>query len=250
MKIHVFSREEIETSIRIKSAYVVISIRNPGEPHAKVKKQSGLRVSELASLTAGSFSLGESPSVAIGPAYAKNRRQDNLPLRADMAGRLLEFLVGKMPTAKAFPKLNSEHSADMLKADLESSGLPYDLEGKTFDFHALRHQFISSLAAAGVHPKTAQQSARHSTITLTMDRYSHVFRGDLNQAIELLPDYSARTKQQRATGTSDASPDKGENVLAFCLAHQDGKQGHPGILGEQTTASAQSEEKPHEQQET
>ena len=43
MKIHVFSREEIETSVRIKSAYVVISIRNPGEPHAKVKKQSGLR---------------------------------------------------------------------------------------------------------------------------------------------------------------------------------------------------------------
>jgi hypothetical protein len=28
-----------------------------------------------------------------------------------------------------------------------------------FDFHAIRHQFISSLAAAGVHPKTAQTLA-------------------------------------------------------------------------------------------
>ena len=43
MKIHVFGREEIETGIRIKPAYVVISIRNSGEPLAKVKKQTGLR---------------------------------------------------------------------------------------------------------------------------------------------------------------------------------------------------------------
>ncbi len=43
MKIHVLSRKEIETGIRIKPAYVVISIRNPGEPLAKVKKQAGLR---------------------------------------------------------------------------------------------------------------------------------------------------------------------------------------------------------------
>ena len=43
MKIHVFSREEIETGIRIESAYVVISIRDPGKPRAKIKKQPGLR---------------------------------------------------------------------------------------------------------------------------------------------------------------------------------------------------------------
>ena len=43
MKIHVFGREEIESGIRIKPAYVVISIRNSGESRAKVKKQPGLR---------------------------------------------------------------------------------------------------------------------------------------------------------------------------------------------------------------
>ena len=42
MKVHVFTREQIETGIRIKPAYVVISIRNSGEPRAKVKK-AGLR---------------------------------------------------------------------------------------------------------------------------------------------------------------------------------------------------------------
>ena len=43
MKVHVFTREQIETGIRIKPAYAVISIRNSGETRAKVKKQPGLR---------------------------------------------------------------------------------------------------------------------------------------------------------------------------------------------------------------
>ena len=181
---------------------------------------TGLRVSELGSLTAGSFSLGESPSVTIAAAYAKNRRQDTLPLRGDMAGLLREFLAGKMPSVKVFPKLSREHSAEMLRADLLSAGLPYELDGKTFDFHALRHQFISGLAAAGVHPKTAQQLARHSTITLTMDTYTHVFRGELDKAVDALPDWHTPESQSlQATGTTDTPI--AENVLArsWALLH-------------------------------
>ena len=167
---------------------------------------TGLRVSELASLTAGSFTLGESPSVTIKAAYAKNRRKDTLPLRADVAALMRGFLATRMPSAKAFPKLNNRISADMLKADLKSAGLPYNLDGKLFDFHALRHQFISGLAAAGVHPKTAQQLARHSTITLTMDNYTHVFRGDLDKAVDALPNWHT-PDQARATGTTDMPTD-------------------------------------------
>ncbi|MGC9261717.1 MAG: hypothetical protein ACP5I8_16765 [Phycisphaerae bacterium] len=43
MKIHVFSREEIEVGVLIKSAYVVISISDPDKPRPKIKKQAGLR---------------------------------------------------------------------------------------------------------------------------------------------------------------------------------------------------------------
>jgi site-specific recombinase XerD len=48
------------------------------------------------------------------------------------------------------------------------------LNGKVYDFHALRHQFITNLARSGVHPKTTQELARHSTIALTMNFYTHV----------------------------------------------------------------------------
>ena len=42
------------------------------------------------------------------------------------------------------------------------------------DVHSLRHRFITELAKAGVHPKDANEHARHSMITLTTDRYAHV----------------------------------------------------------------------------
>ncbi len=40
MEIRVFSRDEIESGSLIKFTYVVISIRDPGKPLEKVKKQS------------------------------------------------------------------------------------------------------------------------------------------------------------------------------------------------------------------
>ncbi|MCZ2343894.1 MAG: hypothetical protein LC104_19165 [Bacteroidales bacterium] len=51
------------------------------------------------------------------------------------------------------------------------------------DFHSLRHLFITRLVAAGVHLKDAKELARHSTSTLTIDRYSHVELADNAAAI-------------------------------------------------------------------
>ena len=90
-----------------------------------------------------------------------------------------------------------EKIADELQRRTESSFLkPENASGEVADFHALRHTFISMLASSGVHPKIAQQLARHSTITLTMDRYSHTKLVDLNAAVENLP--SLATPQKSA----------------------------------------------------
>ncbi len=70
----------------------------------------------------------------------------------------------------------------------ESDFLTYrDRNGRVADFHALRHTFITNLIAAGVHPRPAQTLARHSTITLTLDRYSHTLRGAETAALAALP---------------------------------------------------------------
>jgi len=68
----------------------------------------------------------------------------------------------------------------------------------------LRHTFITRLTQSGVHPKTAQALARHSTIKLTMVRYSHSFREDEEAAVEALPSLSAVAKRQAATGSDHA----------------------------------------------
>jgi site-specific recombinase XerD len=42
-----------------------------------------------------------------------------------------------------------------------------------YHFHTLRHTSITKLCNSGVHPKTAQTLARHSSIGLTMDKHTH-----------------------------------------------------------------------------
>ena len=99
----------------------------------------------------------------------------------------------------------------MLKADLRKAGIPYRIDpfhGKVADFHSLRHTCGSWVAAAGVHPKVIQRIMRHSTITLTMDRYTHAFKSDEINALDKLPDLSySGGRAAIATGTHDANPD-------------------------------------------
>jgi len=50
-------------------------------------------------------------------------------------------------------------------------------DGEVLDFHSLRHTCGAWLASTGSNPKTVQSVMRHSTITLTMDCYGHLFPG-------------------------------------------------------------------------
>jgi len=59
--------------------------------------------------------------------------------------------------------------------------------GRVVDFPSLRHGFITYLVTANVPPKGAKMLARHSTISLTMDRYTHLGIVDLVAGLKLLP---------------------------------------------------------------
>lgn len=166
--------------------------------------ETGLRSGELRSLTRASFAFdGETPTVTVGAAYSKRRREDTLPLRPALAEALRAFLASKLPTASAFNMPEDRRDmSNVFKADRDAAGIAErDAAGKVADFHALRHTFISNLAAGGVHPKVAQTLARHSTITLTMDRYTHQYAGDELAALDVLPDLSAAPQTALATGT-------------------------------------------------
>src|SRR5688572_24120566 len=169
----------------------------------RLAAETGLRAGELASLTRASFELkGQPPTVTVEAAYSKRRRRDVLPLRQDTAMELAHFLADRLPGARAFNFPWQTAVRKAFRADLEDSGVK-DLDDPLgpLDFHSLRHTFLTNLARAGVHPKTAQALARHSTISLTLDRYTHVALGDEVRAIEALPRLGASDRSLKATGT-------------------------------------------------
>ena len=187
----------------------------------RVAVETGLRAGELRSLTRASFDLDATPpTVFVLAAYSKHRREDVLPLRSDTAADLRAFLSGALPAAQAFHVPTRRNVAPMFRADLKAAGIPYrDESDRVADFHALRHTFITNLANSGVHPKVAQALARHSTITLTMDRYSHTYIGEQSAAVAALPDLAQATAQEaRATGTDDGAH------LAEYLASEGGRR--------------------------
>ena len=152
---------------------------------------TGFRAGELASLTWQSFELdGPAPTVTILAAYSKRRRNDVQPLRLDVAEMfaLWQEEQGVTPDSKVFSGFDETKGARMMRKDLKSANISYrDSSDHVVDFHALRHTFISNIVVGGASPKVAQQLARHSTISLTMDTYTHLQMHHEQAALEGLP---------------------------------------------------------------
>jgi integrase len=217
---------------------------------------TGLRKGELASLTVGQAHLdGSTPFLELAAADEKNRQGSQIPLRADLAAELGEWLKERserlrggatiaMP-CKSAVGLPSEAPlltvpaglVRILDRDLRAAGIPKrDERGRTVDVHALRHSFGTLLSKGGVAPRTAQAAMRHSTIDLTMNVYTDPKLLDVQGALDVLPTLSLdaeRGKQSlsaKATGTDhfNAFP------LAPVLAPTSGKSGQIRSIGVQT----------------
>ncbi len=164
---------------------------------------TGLRRDEVGAVTparldfaAGFVSLPEGGAT-------KNWKGAEIPLRADLAERLAAWIAERRigRDQPLFPVAERDGAA-MLRADLEAAGLPYrDGDGRQFDFHALRSQFGTDLARAGVPLATAQKLLRHSTPALTARHYTHLNLADLAGAVEQLP-----AVETGLSGAAEAAP--------------------------------------------
>ena len=139
---------------------------------------TGLRLSELASLTLESFDLdADRPVVTVAAAQTKNKRRAVQRLPRQLAPALRVYLAGRPAGTPVWPGTWAERAAKMLRRDLEEAGLPYVVagpDGPLFaDFHALRHTYVTMLSRAGASAKDAQSLARHSDPRLTLGVYTH-----------------------------------------------------------------------------
>ena len=138
--------------------------------------------------------------VRVEACYSKHRRTDALPLEEDLVRRLQTHLSNRNGKP-LWPGRWFRKAAGVLRKDLAAARKEWveeapagrqreereksdylkakDSGNRVADFHSLRHGFITYLVTANVPPKVAQTLARHSTITLTMDRYAHLGVFDL-----------------------------------------------------------------------
>lgn len=145
----------------------------------QVAAYTGLRRAELLTLLSASFDVDSTPPcVRIAAKVEKSRRGAVLPLPPWLAAELREWLKGR--TGRLWRAGAWLDTAAMLRRDLARAGIPYiDDQGRAYDFHALRSQYITGLARAGVSLMKAQRLARHSDPKLTAKHYTHLDIEDL-----------------------------------------------------------------------
>jgi len=152
---------------------------------------TGLRASELVGLRWRSVDLLHAKltveeaikevggKLVVGPPKTHERRTLTLPrFLCDMLQEHLATLPGGsgpgdlvFPGPKGGPSRHSLFYRRHFKPAVRRS-LPHKRE---FRFHDLRHTCASLLIAQGAHPKLIQARLGHSSITVTLDRYGHLF---------------------------------------------------------------------------
>lgn len=122
--------------------------------------------------------------VITEPKTAKSRRSVKLPTTAlkvlEEYLKQLNINQGLIFTTASGNPISPRFLVKKFKQAITKAGLP-DIR-----FHDLRHTSATLLLSANVHPKVVQERLGHSSITLTMDTYSHVIPGMQDEAAEKL----------------------------------------------------------------
>ena len=189
---------------------------------------TGLRKSELASLTAGQLDLDDPmPCAFLHAADEKNRQGSQIPLRVDLAADLRRWLADKLATVQESARQTDEPIPTrlpgdtplfnvptglvrILNRDLRLAGIPKrDDRGWTVDVHSLRHSFGTLMEKGGVPLRTAQAAMRHSDPSLTANVYTDPRLLDVAGALDALPVLPLEDRPcaepKRATGTFDVA---------------------------------------------
>ncbi len=200
--------------------------------------QTGLRANEIRGLKRGSMFLNtQRPFLLAKAGTTKNGRPAHQYIKADLAAALREYVETRPPEAAIFP-VPDKGMAAILRSDLAAARkawldqakddpillkkrqesdflLARNHSGEVLDFHALRHTCGAWAALGGAHPKAVQTLMRHSTITLTMDTYGHLFPGQDAETVHRLPDMTKPpTDLQPITRTEAGSTSQEQGARA------------------------------------
>jgi integrase len=200
------SAEEVEN--------LVAAIREPYGTLVYLLAYGGLRWGEAAALRRKRCALlrsrievAESLSEARGMLHfgaTKTYRRRMVIIPGFLRELLAEHLAREVDDDPAALVFTSPHGAPFRRQvwykAIADSGLP---DG--FRIHDLRHTCASLLIAQGAHPKAIQVHLGHSSISVTMDRYGHLFPSDMAALAEALD--GTRSKALAVQMRTNRGPD-------------------------------------------
>jgi integrase len=150
---------------------------------------TGLRAGEIGALRVGRLDLlrgrilvaesvteVEGHGLVFGEPKTYERRSVTVP--AFLRDELTAYVADRANDSQAFvftaPSGGVLHHRNFYRREFKpaaaAAGLPSALR-----FHDLRHTCASLCIALGAHPKAIQERLGHSSITVTLDRYGHLF---------------------------------------------------------------------------
>lgn len=151
---------------------------------------TGLRWGELAGLRPARVDVGRRTIVVVEqlnelsgrldwgpPKTAAGRRSVSIPraLAELLADQLVRAAVSRsglvFPTPLGEPMRRSNFARRVWAPTTRALGL----EG--LRFHDLRHTAVALAISQGAHPKALQERMGHSSVTVTLDRYGHLYDG-------------------------------------------------------------------------
>lgn len=209
------SDDELQLLIDAARTSNVSLLSLPGPDRARLYRMAaftGLRIGSLSKLIPEAFTWihGSPATITASARIVKNKKSHTIPVHPDLAAELADWLLNRPAGKPIFPAGNwKERGANLVAHDLGVARLAWIAKGRTakeravreasdilkrmnaagevFDFHALRVQFISSLALAGVPLTAAQQLADHSTPSLTANIYTRWGKSEMSEQVAKLP---------------------------------------------------------------
>ena len=187
--------------------------RSISKPMIYLALDSGMRWSELVGLRRGQVDLARRKVRVTEQLLRRRRRWLRRPTKTAAGVRSITISASTAEHARAPPRPTGRpttgrarvhddrrHTAAALQLPDPHWKKALAAAGVKCRFHDLRHTSVALAIASGAHPKAIQVRMGHSTISVTLDRYGHLFP-ELDEAIAVAFD-QGWTQARAAAGVA------------------------------------------------
>ena len=150
-----------------------------------------IEVAESLSSVGGKLHFGSTKShrirIVLVPRFLREMLNEHIVTYAGSGPDGLVFTA-----SNGAPLRNSNFSRNVWKPAVAAAGVPVGLR-----IHDLRHTAVALLIRQGAHPEAIKRYVGHSSITVTMDTYGHLFPSDAEDLADKLDHVYRQTQTDK-----------------------------------------------------